>query len=205
MKTRSSWKTMGLALGAGTICLGFAASASAQVKSQTTTTSGTPTKEVRVEKGEVVAVRGNDLFVEMDDGSLRHFPSVPESARVTVGGKQLGIHDLLPGMKLERTTVTTTTPQIVTTVQTVTGKVWEVTPPLSVILTLENGENQQFKIPEGQKFMVEGQQTDAWGLKKGMVVTATKIVERPVSEVTQQTRLTGKMPQDLPVLVIILQ
>lgn len=29
---------------------------------------------------------------------------------------------------------------------------WHVTPPISVILTLENGENQAFNIPEGQKF-----------------------------------------------------
>jgi hypothetical protein len=193
---------MGL-LGAGAICLGFAVSASAQVQSQTTTTSGVATTQVRVEKGEIIAIRGNDLFVEMDDGSLRHFPNVPESARATVDGKQLGIHDLLPGMKLQRTTVTTTTPQVVTTVEKVTGKVWEVTPPLSVILTLENGENQKFKIPEGQKFMVDGQQTDAWGLKKGMVVTASKIVETPENDVTQQTRLTGKMPADLPVLIVL--
>jgi hypothetical protein len=44
-----------------------------------------------------------------------------------------------------------------------------VTPPISVILTLENGENQAFKIPEGQKFTVNGQEVDAWGLKKGML------------------------------------
>ena len=57
---------------------------------------------------------------------------------------------------------------MVTTIQTVTGKVWHVTPPLIVILTLENNENQAFKIPDGQKFMVDGTETDAWGLKKGM-------------------------------------
>jgi hypothetical protein len=37
-----------------------------------------------------------------------------------------------------------------------TGKVWHVTPPISVVLTLENGENQAFKIPEGQKFTASG-------------------------------------------------
>ena len=48
-----------------------------------------------------------------------------------------------------------------------------------MILTLEDGTNQQFKIPNGQKFMVNGQMTDAWGLKKGMTVSATKVVEEP--------------------------
>jgi hypothetical protein len=137
----------------------------------------------------------------MADGTVRDFPNIPESARATVDGKKLGIHELKPGMKLQRTTVTTTTPQVVTTIETVKGKVWHVTPPLSVILTLENGQNQEFKIPEGQKFTVDGQETDAWGLKKGMKVTATKIVESPETTVSQQTQVTGTMPPDAPVLI----
>jgi len=105
-------------------------------------------------------------------------------------------------MKLVRATVTTSTPQVVTTVQTVTGKVWQVNPPLAVILTLENGQNQEFKIPDGQKFMVDGTETDAFGLKKGMVVTATKVVETPVTSVTTQKAVVGTMPQDVPILIV---
>ena len=63
--------------------------------------------ETTVERGEVVYVSGNDLVVKMDDGQIRNFSDVPESARVTVGGQQLSIHDLKPGMKLERTITTT--------------------------------------------------------------------------------------------------
>ena len=137
-----------LILASVTLCLAFAVSTVAQVQTQTSTTTLQATQEVKIESGEVVAVDGNDLFVKMSDGTLRHFPNVPENAKVTVDGKQLGIHELQPGMKLERTTVKTTTPQVVTTIQTVTGKVWHVSPPLSVILTLENGENQAFKSPK---------------------------------------------------------
>ncbi len=117
------------------------------MQTQTSTTTGQATKAVKIESGEVVAVEGNNLFVKMSDGTLRDFPNIPASAKVNVDGKQLGVHELQPGMKLQRTTVTSTTPQVVTTIQTVTGKVWHVTPPLYVILTLENGENQAFKIP----------------------------------------------------------
>jgi hypothetical protein len=92
----------------------------------------------------------------------------------------------------------TTTPQTITTVKSVTGKVWHINPPNSVILTLEDGTNQQFKIPKGQKFMVDGQQMDAWGLKKGMRVSATKIVEEPVTVVEHQKQLTGSMPPPPP-------
>ena len=186
---------------ASVIFVAFGASMSAQVQSQTATTSGAPTKEVKIETGEVVAVKGNDLFVKMPDGTIRDFPNIPESATATVDGKKLGIHELKPGMKLQRTTVTTTTPQVVTTIETVTGKVWHVNPPVSVILTLENGQNQMFKIPEGQKFTVDGQETDAWGLKDGMKVTATKITTAEASSVTQKAQVTGTMPPDAPVLI----
>ena len=98
---------------------------------------------------------------------------------MTVDGKQLSIHDLKPGMKLQRNITTTTTPMTITTVQTVKGKVWAINPPLSIILTLEDGKNQQFKIPQDQKFNVDGQMVDAWGVRKGMTITATKIVEEP--------------------------
>ena len=185
-------------LAVGAMLAAFAWSMSAQVKTETSTSSGQSSHEVTVERGEVVLVNGNDLVVKMEDGSIRHFPNVPESARVDVGGQQLGIHDLKPGMKLQKTVTVTSTPQVITTVKTVTGKVWHVNPPGSVILTLEDGTNQQFKIPKDQKFMVNGQQTDAWGLKKGMTISATKIVEEPVTVVEHEKQLTGSMPPPPP-------
>lgn len=197
----------------GVIYITFALGMSAQVQTETTATSGQATHDVTVEHGEVVLVRGNDLFVKMDDGSMRHFPNVSESARVNVDGKQLGIHDLVPGMKLSRTITVTTTPKTVTTVQTVTGKVWHVTPPNTVILTLEDGTNQQFKIPKDQKFNVDGRETDAWGLKKGMKVSATKIVEVPEVHVQRTQQVSGKLPPappqvvsppaDMPILIAV--
>ena len=197
----SSVMRKSLIIVAGTACFIFAVPTFAQVQTQTITTSGPSTKAVQIESGEVVSVEGNDLFVKMSDGTLRDFPNIPASAKVDVDGKQLSISELQPGMKLQRATVTTTTPQIVTTVQTVTGKVWHVTPPNSVILTMENGENQSFKIPQGQKFMVDGAETDAFGLKKGMTVNATKIVETPVTSVSQHRQVSGTMPAGEPVLI----
>src|SRR5262249_20403664 len=124
----------------------------------------------------------------------------------------LGIHDLQPGMKLERTITTTTTPKTITTTKSVTGTVWHVSPPSSVILTLEDGKNQSFKIPKGQKFNVNGQMVDAWGLQKGMTISATKVVEEPIEVVQQQKTLTGQMPPpppppppDQPILVAVVE
>jgi LPXTG-motif cell wall-anchored protein len=50
---------------------------------------------------------------------------------------------------------------------------------------------------------------DAWGLKKGMTVNATKVVETPTTVVAQRAKLTGEMPPppppppaDVPILVV---
>lgn len=197
-------------LAAGAMSVLVTATLYAQVKTETDTKTGQSAQEVKVERAEVVYVSGNDLVVKMEDGEIRHIPNVPESTKVDVGGKELGIHELKPGMKLERTITTTTTPRVVTTVQTVTGKVWHVTPPNSVILTLEDGTNQKFTIPKGQKFTVNGEEKDAFGLKKGMMISATKVVEVPETVVEQQHKLTGTMPPppapppaDAPILVVI--
>jgi membrane anchored protein len=194
--TRRTNVWLGLAVAA--ISLTLAVSARAQVKTETSTSTGQPTKTVEVERGEVVVVEGNDLFVKMEDGEIRHFPNIPESAKITVDGKQLGIHDLKPGMKLQRTITTTSTPQTVTTVETVTGTVWNVMPPTSVILRLEDGTTQQFTIPKGQKFTIEGKETDAFGLRKGMKVSATRITESPEVVVSQQRKVTGTRPTPPP-------
>jgi LPXTG-motif cell wall-anchored protein len=186
----------------------FAICSSAQVQTTTTTSSGQAQSEVTVERGEVVRVSGNDLVVKMEDGSLRDFHNVPDSARVNVDGQELGIHDLKPGMKLQRTLTVTTTPQTITTVKKVTGKIFHVSPPNKVILTLEDGSNQEFTIPKNQKFNIDGQEMDAFQLKKGMKISATKVIEEPVSSVEHRREVTGTMPPpppapapDLPILV----
>ena len=81
-------------------------------------------------------------------------------------------------------------------------------PPNSVILTLEDGTNQRFNIPKDQKFTIAGKQTDAFGLRKGMMVSATRITETPETIVAQEIRHTGTLPPtpsepkpDVPILV----
>jgi hypothetical protein len=204
--TRRTWA---FSLTAAVILSLISVAVYAQVKTGSSTSSGQPMTETQVERGEVVSVNGNDLVVKMEDGSLRHFANIPESARVTVDGQELAIHDLKPGMKLQRTITTTTVPQTITTVETVTGTVWQVSPPNYVTLKLEDNSTQRFKIPEGQKFTINGQQTDAFGLRQGMKVSATKIVEVPETVVEQQKKVTGTMPpptpppSDRPILIVV--
>jgi hypothetical protein len=196
---------------AGAMFLAISLTTHAQVQTTTTTAqSGAATKAVRVERGEIVHVSGNNVVVRAEDGTLRDFNNVPDSATVTVDGKQLNVHQLKVGMKVERQTITTSTPKRITTVKTVTGTVWHVTPPNSVILTLADGTNQQFKIPKGTTFNVNGQPTDAFGLKKGMKVDAQQVTEESEIQVAQEVKTTGVMPPpppapdpDVPVLVLV--
>jgi RNase P/RNase MRP subunit p29 len=197
-------------LGGGALCTALSLSATAQVQTQKTETQGQATKAVKVERGEIVYVSGNSVVVKMEDGMLRHFDNVPESTTITVDGKQLNVHQLQSGMKVEKQTITTTTPRTITTIKTVTGTVWHVNPPNSVILTMENGQNQEFKIPKGQKFTVDGQVTDAFGLRKGMKVDAQKVVEEPETVVAEEIKRTGVVPPappaltaDIPILVVM--
>ncbi len=179
-------------VGASVIC--FALGVNAQVQTQTKVEKGPATQSVKVQRGEVVYVSGNDVVIKTEDGTVRNFPYIPDSARITVNGQQLSVHDLKPGMTIERTTIITTTPTVITTIRKVTGTVWSINPPTSAILTLENGQNQQFRIPDGTKFTIDGQPTDAFSLKSGMKVTATAVTEVPEEVITRQVKRTGQMP-----------
>jgi hypothetical protein len=211
MSARTGWMRAVMILAVGAIGLAFAATMNAQVQTDQTTSAGKSASTTKTVGGTIVALSGNDMVVKMDsDGSLRNFSNIPDSARAIVNGKEIGIKDAKVGMHLEKTVTTISTPKVITTTQTVTGKVWYVNPPRSVILTLEDGKNQEFKIPNGQKFSVNGQTVDAWGLKKGMMVSATKVVEEPINVVTQQAKVTGSMPPpppappaDQPILVAV--
>jgi len=185
-------------LGGGALCVAFSLPSAAQVQTSQTESHGEATRVVTVERGEIVYLNGNSVVVKLEDGTLREFDNVPESTSFMVNGKPVNIKNAKVGMKLEKQTVKTTRPRVVTTVETVTGKVWHVSPPKNVILTLENGENQKFTIPDGQKFTVDGRETDVFALRKGMRVTAQRITEVPETVVEHEVKMTGHMPPPPP-------
>ena len=191
------------------VCFALTSPVASQVQTTKKVEHGPPVHAVTIERGEIVAVSGDDVVIKVEDGSLRDF-DVPEGTTINVDGQQLNVNQLQVGMKVEKQTIRTTTPRVITKIDTVTGKVWHVAPPISVVLTLENGQNQRFQIPKGTKFTINGQETNAWGLKKGMTVTATRVTEIPETVVTQQVKHTGTMPppppapkQGVPILIVM--
>ena len=119
---RFSATTLSSLLCGSALCIAFSLSAAAQVKTDTSVEHGAPTKSVQVQRGEIVFISGNSVIVKLEDGSLREFDNVPESTTFMVDGKPVNISNAKVGMKLEKQTVTTTTPRVVTTVETVTGR-----------------------------------------------------------------------------------
>ena len=212
ISTRLSKTIWGGLLGGGAVCIAFSLPSAAQVETSKTVTHGEPTKQVTVQRATIIHISGNSVVVKMEDGTLEHFNNVPDSLTFMVDGKPVNIHNAKVGMVLEKQTITTTTPRMITTVDTVTGRVWQVSPPNSVILTLENGQNQRFQIPRGQKFTINGRETDAWGLRKGMTVSAQRVTEVPETIVSQEIQRTGTAPPpppppraDVPILVVVAQ
>ena len=175
----------------------FAAVAIAQDRSETKVTREATSHEYKVERGEVVYVSGNELVVKMDNGEIRNVTVAPDATAI-VDGKTITVKDLQPGMKLEKTIKTSTTPELVTTVRTIEGTVWHVNPPKSVILTLGTGENKKYNVPKDQVFKINGEDKTVFELKKGMKVTATVITRVPQTMVAQEKAVTGKLPPPPP-------
>jgi hypothetical protein len=140
--------------------------------------------------GDVVYVEGNTLVVKMSTGEERLF-NVPPSRRFVVDGKELTVHELVPGTKLTATVTTTMTPITVRTITVKSGTVWHVMGN-NVIITLPNGENKQFIVKDDTPFTVNGKPATVRDLKKGTVVFAEKVVEEPTTDIATNTTVVGQ-------------
>jgi hypothetical protein len=173
------------------MCL--AAVASAQATQTKETVPGGPAKVVTEEvKGEVVATGSNWLIAKSLTGTYKVYSVKPER-RFIVDGASKTLGQLQAGTFLTAHVTTTETPVIKRTTTLTKGKVfWS--SPTSVIVTHENGENKQYAVPSGFKFDVEGRQLEAMELRPGMNLTATKIVEEPMTVISKDAVVTGTAP-----------
>lgn len=166
-----------------------------QVTSKKEEVPGAASKEVTAKvTGEVVWVQGNWLAAKLaPDGRLSVF-NVQPGREFMIDGQVKYIGDLKAGTVLSATVITTTQPVTVRTTSSLNGTVWYASGDY-VILTLENGENKSYKVPESFRFNVNGKPASVNELRQGMKVTATKIVEEPYTEMSTNTTITGKAPK----------
>ena len=172
---------------------GFAAAQTSA--SKTEKTSGTSSFEQTVRlTGDVVYVQGNWLVAQMKPSGNYELFNVQPGREFQIDGQKKLIGDLKPGTSLTAMIITKTTPVTVRTTATLMGTVWWVRGNW-VILTLPNGENKEYKVPDSYRFMVEGKPASVQDLRQGMKVSATKIVEEPQTEISTQTVITGSSPK----------
>ena len=161
----------------------------------TTETILPPTHEVRtthVTNSEVIHVSGHEVVVELENGKFELL-NLGEDFRFQVDGRDLTVHELTPGTKLSQEIHTVSTPQQVTTLRTVNGKVWYVSGP-HLILSFPEGENKAYTVPDGIVFHINGEDKTVFDLRKGMDISATVLTVAPVQSITRQTVVTGQPP-----------
>ncbi len=97
--------------------IGLVMTAMAVCFTAVTSTAQTTTASTQIKQFEVIAVSGNNLVVNLPEGTREI--NVPDDFRFTVDGQQLAARDLKPGMKgtATITTRTTVTPVVVTEVK----------------------------------------------------------------------------------------
>jgi hypothetical protein len=165
------------------------------VDAQTTTTQKTPgakqVSEATSVTGTVVAVEGNWLLARMEPKGYYQFFNVPPGRQFFIDGQPKLLSDLKPGVVLTATVITTTQPVTERTTTVTNGTVWYVSGDY-VVLTLENGETRDYTVPPSVQFVVEGKPATVKDLKKGMRVSATKIVEQPKAEFSTTVVVTGR-------------
>jgi hypothetical protein len=181
-----------LGVAAATLSLAMAATAQ-PTQTKQSLPSQTPKVTTTQLTGEVAYLQGDYLIAKMIPGGVYRLFLLKPGKTATIDGVVMPLNKAPIGTVLTADVTVTVTPITDRTITTLKGKVW-VAAPTSVILTLENGENKQYDIPNGFKFDVDGQKLEAVELRQGMNLTASKIVESQRTEITTDNVVTGVGP-----------
>ena len=174
--------------------VGITAGADAQTTTTHQSAGAKQMTDVSTITGSVEWVVGNRLLVKLEpSGQYRYF-DVPPDRQFFIDGKPRLVGDLQLGTILTATVITHSRPVTERTTTITNGTIWYVSGNY-VIVTLENGENRYYVVPPEYRFTVEGKPASVSELKKGMKVSATKIVEQPKTELSTTVVVSGKSPK----------
>src|SRR5262245_6104535 len=187
MKRRGTMTTSHLVMMSVSV---MALAAGPQAQTKTTEAAGAAKVSTSKMTGEVVVVDGNNLLVRMQSNGQYRIFNVAPGRKFVIDGQTKLIGDLSPGTTLTATITTREQPVTVRTTSSLSGEVWYVDKNY-VILRLANGEVRDYNVPDSYRFTVQGKPASVNELRKGMQVSATKIVAENQTEISTETVVTG--------------
>jgi len=196
--TYKIWRVQAAVYLPALLVFGLSPTAGAQQMPQTIKETIRGTARVTTEKasGTVLQAEGRTLVVQMSTGEIKQF-QVPEARRFIIDGQELTVDKLKPGTTLNATVTTSKTPVTQRTTTIGTGRVWYVAGK-NVIVTLPDGENRHYTVDENYRFLIGDEKVSVHDLRKGMTISAEKIVEEPKTEIATDTVVTGQAPKGKP-------
>ena len=149
---------------------------------QTTSTTLTENK-----KFEVISVDGNTLVVKLPEGTREI--SVPDDFKFTVDGKQLSVHELMPGMAGMATITTRTKSTPVTVTEVRNGEV-VMAGGGSIFVRTPDGQTKAFTQSDvdkrGIKIVRDGKPAQVSDFRQGDQLSATIVTTKPPRVVTEK-------------------
>jgi hypothetical protein len=143
--------------------------------------------EIEIRNGVVLAVNGNEVMFRGPEGVRT--VTVPDDFRFDMGGKQLSVHQLEPGMRLTAVIKTTTRPVSMTVTEVKRGQIIH-TQGGAVVVRREDGEVVKFTSKSlkktGAVITKDGKPIDLTTLRQGDMIEATIISEGPPTMVTEE-------------------
>jgi hypothetical protein len=188
----------------GAACLfALAASAAAQNPSSTSTTEmgkSTTTTSTSTIAGKIASVDGNKVVVTDAGGKSKEY-TVPDGFKFQMGGKDVGVADLKPGMTVHATVTTSVTTTPVTVTEIRKGKVLAVSGE-TVIVRGPNGV-RSFTASELEKRHVviknaSGNPVTIGTLHPGDYFTAVIVTDQPPKVVSEREAKAMVQPAAAP-------
>jgi len=183
----------------------YAAVATAQQPSSTTSTqmgASQTTTSQHIVNATVISVNGNKVVATDAAGKATEY-TIPDGFKFQLGGKDIGVADLKPGMHVSATitTTTTTTPVYVTEIKT--GKVLAVSGNNIVVRGPQGNRvfSNQDAVQRNAKVMKDGQQVLLSDLRAGDNFTAVIVTDHPPTVVSEREvqAMVHAAPEPVPV------